>query len=1232
MGTGVKCSFLTGLPRSLAAAACAWLLIPSFTLAATFEWQQQGTKERIIITMSPSDGIIGNVARIDPTALVLPFTEVPAALLQEKTPAGARLFKNTSVLGNALALHTQTPGFGFVVTERKQDRVVIDIFPDALGARWKPSGTVVPTTELPPPSAVEAAQRAAAEASQNNTAPVTQTAPTATTTPATPQTANPGTAAHPAPVASQSSPPPPASAAPASASTPALSPVAPASAGTPPIAVEAAAPPVPAFLNGNKETSPRSAPLPQPIPGVNEAAQAPAAPSAAGEPPLVVPTMQPTSSFAAPTPPTLEAGGLGIAIAGAAATAPAADPATKIPQAAAVPQVLPQAAPASPAAQAAPASPAAQATQAPAAQPAVNPAPAAAATPQPQAVAAPQPTGQAQAISGGITPPVAPVNKNPYFGMDDAHLPIGSAVLAGPGLSYRARINLKGEDGVEAPAIPTAPAPSSPVQGEPVGGVASTTPAPVTPPAPTPGSPAAPATQAAATPPAASASAAAQPAGQTTATPPASAPAAPQASSGTAPAAQPSAAAPTAVPTGNATAAAEAPIQYVDEQGNPVPPPLAPEVVLPEVREAMLGQNYPDALTKVEALLGQNNLTQAHREEALHLRAEILFAQTQNDFKASYQSITEATLRAMNFNQSSLRNAGALLRLGFMNLKLGNIPEAEARFSMLRKQFPEDENVPLTYYYWGDYYYNKGDISRAADQFQFVLQKYPNSRFAREAALGLARSFYRLGYFKQAYEIVEYIEKRWPRFYLDYPPFLNMMGDVAFRLNHLDTALRYYWLYVNIAPQGEEADVILTRIGDVYSMMRQKRAAEQAYHDSLIRFPDKDGGLIAKMRLAESAITDTPTIAGMFAVFDQPFDVSPLDVYTSILKDHPKSDLVPLAKLKIAMWHLWKKDYIATLDTATEFMEQFPKSELAPKMKEVALKAFATMAAESMVDGRTGRMREIWARYPILQGQEEILSPESRIALASSFEQYGRLNEALETLDPFFLGNKIPTYSEHALNLAISIYLQAEQWAAVRQVADQVAMWELTPQTQTQLDFALAIAAENMGESEIAAPLWEKLHTAAQLPEQQMAYATYFLAKAAEREKKLEKAYLLGQDALTRLNALVESSPNQADLGKVRSQLGSLMDIAETAGRLVEALDYAQRSLAMLEPNDPARLGVEYRMARIFKRQGNEEQWRTMLTNLAKSSPDSVYGKTAARELKEDALRENAAKYSPMGR
>ena len=1222
MGTGVKCSFLTGLPRSLAAAACAWLLIPSFSLAATFEWQQQGAKERIIITMSPSDGIIGTVARIDPTALVLPFTEVPAALLQEQTPTGARLFKNTSVLGNALAFHTQTPAFGFVVTERKQDKVVIDIFPDALGARWKPSSTVVPTTELPPPSAVEAARRAAELEVQNNTASVPQTAPTATTTPATPQTASPGTATQPVPVAPQAPTPSPANAAPVSAPIPALTPVTPPTAASPPIAVEAAAPRAPAFLNGNRETSPRSAPLPQPMPGVNEAAQAPAAPTAAGEPPLVVPTMQPASSFAAPTAPTLEAGSLGIAIAGAAATAPAADPATKIPQAAAVPQVLPQAAPASPSA---------QATQTPAVQPAVNPAPVASATAQPQAVAAPQSTGQAQAISGGITPPVAPVNQNPYFGMDDAHLPIGSAVLAGPGLSYRARINLKGEDGVEALAIPTAPASSSPVQGEPVGGVASTTPAPGTPPV----SPAAPATQAAATPPVASAPAAAQPepgAGQATATATASTPAAPQASSGTAPAAEPSAAAPPAVPAGNATAAAEAPIQYVDEQGNPVPPPLDPEVVLPEVRDAMLGQKYPDALTKVEALLGQNNLTQAHREEALHLRAEILFAQTQNDFKASYQSITEATLRAMNFNQSSLRNAGALLRLGFMNLKLGNIPEAEARFSMLRKQFPEDENVPLTYYYWGDYYYNKGDISRAADQFQFVLQKYPNSRFAREAALGLARSFYRLGYFKQAYEIVEYIEKRWPRFYLDYPPFLNMMGDVAFRLNHLDTALRYYWLYVNIAPQGEEADVILTRIGDVYSMMRQKRAAEQAYHDSVTRFPDKDGGLIAKMRLAESAITDTPTIAGMFAVFDQPFDVNPLDVYTSIVTDHPKSDLVPLAKLKIAMWHLWKKDYIATLDTATEFMEQFPKSELAPKMKEVALKAFATMAAESMVDGRTGRMREIWARYPILQGQEEILSPESRIALASSFEQDGRLNEALETLDPFFLGNKIPKYSEHALNLAISIYLQAEQWAAVRQVADQVAMWELTPQTQTQLDFALAIAAENMGESETAAPLWEKLHTAAQLPEQQMAYATYFLAKAAEREKKLEKAYLLGQDALTRLNALVESSPNQADLGKVRSQLGSLMDIAETAGRLVEALDYAQRSLAMLEPNDPARLGVEYRMARIFKRQGNEEQWRTMLTNLAKSAPDSVYGKTAARELKEDTLRENAAKYSPTGR
>lgn len=672
-------------------------------------------------------------------------------------------------------------------------------------------------------------------------------------------------------------------------------------------------------------------------------------------------------------------------------------------------------------------------------------------------------------------------------------------------------------------------------------------------------------------------------------------------------------------------------IVYTDAEGNPVEPPPDPAELMPEIAEHVKAREFRDALNKATALLERGIITPEQREELLHIRAEMLFAANKDNLAEHYLAISDASTQAINFNQKSWRNAAALLRLGYMNLKLNKIPEAEAHCNMLRRLFPDDENVPLTYYYWGDYYFGKGDLQRAADEFQYALQKYPNSRYARELALGLARSFYQMEYYEQSFKVVDYIERRWERFYVQYPPFLNMMGDVAYRLNKLDLALKHYWLYLNLEPKGAEADIILTRIGDIYSQQREKEIARQMYTENARLFPDKDGGLVAMMRLAEEGVNDDPTIAGMFSLFESPNSLEPVEVYRTIIDKHPQSDLVPLAELKLALWHLWNKDYMRALDLLSALEQKYPKHELVPKAKEIALQTFAVIAAESRRDQRYDRMRELWEKYPIVRGQEETLNPESRITLGVSYRQGGKPNEALKAVEPFFLGHKIPEYSEVALSLVLAIYLEYDQWGAIREVARRVESWELSDTAKNQLDYALALAAENLGESEQATPLWQRLYDSDKLPPAQMAYAVFFLARDAERSRELEKAYNLGSDALSRLIAQVERNPNDADIGKIKTQLASLMDVAETAGKLREALVFAEQYLQYIPAGDSERQAVRYRMARIYKKRGDNETWRKLLGEITAEAPESVYGRLSASELKAANIAQDAAQYSPTG-
>ncbi len=1195
----MNCRPFSGFLRLLCPALCLWpLCLPGTGQAASLHWEALPDRERIVIRMDPTEGMPGSVARITPTGVLIPFNEVPQGLRLENTPQGAKIFKGTNVLGRSVALLTQTPEFGFVVGRQTSTELVVDFFPDKLGARWAPT-SLAPTTEIPPDFAVPdygggspTGQIGPASAQPAGTAALSaapaagprRTGPPVTITPDGAPVAAPNTSlattAPAQPAAPSSSAPPTQQAAQAAAPVPSAPPAAPTTAPSMP---EAAQVPRPAdTANG---TAPRRSMVPVVITPDGTPLTGPAARPDGSRPPDIQPRLQPpnVSLPGMPTPqqtdaaetaphPTLQNRNgtplLDIRPETADRNAPLPQPMPTVhgpdaqvaPADVSQPPTVPATAATPPATM--PTRPVPQNAQADAAAQTVSRAvPAQAAAAQPSAtVETPQAAPAQQTAEARDLPRAA---RSPQSTRVPVIIP-GVGVPSPKGASSKGRVHLGPLEDIQAPLVDSAVV------------------VPLLHP------------DAAATAPAGDAEgqAAVPPTGQ------------------------------------NATAGPQK--IYVDEEGNPVEAPPDPAALLIETRADIAARRYADALAKAEKLLPLG-LTDAQREEALHLRADMTFALNKGDLQGHFQEIVNTTQQAIAFNQQSRRNAVGLLRMGYVNLKVNNTPEAEAWFNRLRALYPDDENVPVTYYYWGDYYYSRNELQKASDQFQYILQKYPDSRYAREAALGLARTHYRLGYYEQSFNVVDYIEKRWPRFYLDYPPFLNMMGDTAFRLNKLDTALKEYRLYVNLEPDGPEADVIYTRIGDIYSLSKEKGAAKEMYMLAARRFPDKDGGLVAKMRLAEEGINDDPSISGMFSVFDQGFSLAPQDVYQEIITKYPNSALVPLALLKLAMWDLWNKRYMETLQACNDFMQKYPKHELAPKVQETALKTFAALAAQGREQGTYSQMHEAWERFPIVRNKEEMLSPESRLALAVSYWNNHQPQEALSVVEPFFLGSKVSGVSESALQLVLSIYLEYEQWAAVREVGRRVELWELSPEVKQQLDYALALASENLGEPDAAAPVWRRLYESGTLSPTQMSYAAFFLARDAERKRNLEDAYILGNEALNRLLEEARRTPARADLGKLKSQLGSLMDISEAAGRLREAQEYAQNYLGYLPENDPERVGVLYRVARIYRKQGNIESWKKGLSDLAAKYPDTVYGRTAASELQDAAILNDAADYSPTG-
>ncbi len=633
-----------------------------------------------------------------------------------------------------------------------------------------------------------------------------------------------------------------------------------------------------------------------------------------------------------------------------------------------------------------------------------------------------------------------------------------------------------------------------------------------------------------------------------------------------------------------------------------------------KARGALQNGNIDAALEILRGMLDHPELPEPLREDALYLVAESLFQKFHKDLNGHFSEVMSAFQMAVTADPKSLRLPSALLSMGLINLKVNNIPEAKGYFKLLRSKYPHDSNVPLTYYYMGEHYLKEKDYQKAADDFQYLIQNHPDNSMAQSSAVGLTKALKELGYYKQSYEIMDYIQKRWPRYYIKDPEFLMLAGYIDLKNKLLKDAKSAFWTYANLTPDADKVDIALARIGDIYVMTGHKKAALEVYEKTAEQFPDKEGGLIAKMRLAEEGVFDEPSLKTMFSVFDKPYSLRPKQVYTQIIEKYPESPLAPVAHLKLAMWQLWSDKFKDTLQTVAGFAHKYPDQELLPKALDVGNKAFSQWIAKAVKREQYKDIISTWNKYPFLHTAPK---PMTRLAVATSFWKIGNTSKALEMAEPFLSGKIAQCDSSGpALDLVLNILVQSQSWQTILDMTRGVKQWELEPDRRRQFEYTLALAHENLGQEDKAHHLWQKLASEVALPDSQRAYAMYFLARYAERAKDFQNEYMQAQQALS----LFLNMP-QKDLPKIRDCLDMLIRVTSRTRRPQEALAWGLEFEKYTNEEDPSWPGHMYTLANLFKQNQDMAMWEKKLMAITKKYPDSIYSKMASSDLEAAKLQ-----------
>ncbi len=647
------------------------------------------------------------------------------------------------------------------------------------------------------------------------------------------------------------------------------------------------------------------------------------------------------------------------------------------------------------------------------------------------------------------------------------------------------------------------------------------------------------------------------------------------------------------------------------------------EGMMTSIRAAIANGEYQTAYNSLKTIKDDPRLPEKFKEEVLYSYADVSFQLYKDNIQDHVQEILTAYNRATNYDPDSPRLPQALLNMGYANLKAGNVPEARGYFNLLRNNHPNNRNIPLTYYYWGDYLLKNKKYEKAANQFEHIIQDHPDHKIAKKAAVGLARSLKELEYYKQAQKIIDFIQQRWPRYYLDNPRFLMLSGFVAYKNDNYSEAADKYWAFKNLVPKAKDVDIAQTRIGDIYLRQGKKKAAKEIYQETVKEFPDKEGGLISSMRLAEEGIYDEPSISDMFTVFDRPYNQRPEKIYNRIIDNFPDSPLAPVAQLKLAMWKLFNGDNAAALEQVQNFLRKFPSSKLKDRALKVGKKAFSKLVAKQTPAKDFKRILDIWNKYPFLQKNQKELSPGTRLAVATAMWHNKDTQRALSTARSLLTANgeKVSKQNRNTLGLLLNIHLDRKNWEAITQLAEKAKDWDLPQKQKQQLDYAHALSLEKMGESQKALPIWRHLGSDIEMPGKERAFALFYLAKQAMRKKDFEDVYVYGQEALS---LFLQQGKNKT---KIKECLDLLIRVTRRTGRPKEALGWALEYGSYVDKDDEDWPSFKYTLGELYKENGSMKRWRSTLKELIKARPETRYARMANSDLDTQNLEKKAQEF-----
>lgn len=374
-----------------------------------------------------------------------------------------------------------------------------------------------------------------------------------------------------------------------------------------------------------------------------------------------------------------------------------------------------------------------------------------------------------------------------------------------------------------------------------------------------------------------------------------------------------------------------------DSLATPAPPTAAQEAdrqrqiadaLLGRGRAALEDRDYNQALLAFQELMDRFPKDQAV-PEAMFRFADAFYYENESKMAAKFHDVMFNYQRAIDLHPQSDQVPWALLMMGKASMAFGEPFRGMGYFEIVINDYPKSPYVPLALVNRGGAFQEQGKFAMAVAEYERVLASYPQSDYRVDAQWGLAKANFGMARFRAASDVLLEMSKENPQMHLQNPELLYYLGEAEFQLRDYNKARFYFLWALNIRPDMRDGDIILTRVGDSYGYQGQDRAAREIYAQVIDMYPDTDGALVARIRLAESPEKD---VEHPWDIFQVKADLDAYRTYKEIADKYADRQVGQLAKVKLAVYHYKKNEFVKAIDTLEKFLQLNPNTPFRPEV------------------------------------------------------------------------------------------------------------------------------------------------------------------------------------------------------------------------------------------------------------------------------------------------------------